>query len=87
MHKIILTKTAEKDYIYLYKTNRSLFKRIRVVLHALAEDPTQGKPLKFTLKGKWSYRVGMYRIIYSIAHSILTVYVLDIGHRGDVYRS
>jgi mRNA-degrading endonuclease RelE of RelBE toxin-antitoxin system len=28
----------------------------------------------------------MYRIIYSIAHNILTVYVLDIGHRREIYR-
>lgn len=86
MYKVALTKEAEKEYLYLYRTNRSIFERIRKTLHAIAEDPRQGKPLKLDLKGKWSWRVGVYRIIYSIERSILTVHVLDIGHRREVYR-
>ena len=86
MYKIILTKNAEKDYAYLFKTNQKIFKRIKAALRSLAEDPHQGKPLKLTHKGQWSYRVGMYRIIYSIEHNILTVYILDIGHRREIYR-
>ncbi len=85
MHRIESKKKAEKEYAYLYRTNKSIFKRVRNALKFLAENPTQGKPLKFTLKGKWSYRVGSYRIIYSIAHNILTVYILDIGHRREIY--
>ncbi len=86
MYKIVFTKLAEKEYVYLYKTNKSVFKRIRAALNSLAEDPTQGKPLKLVLKGKWSYRVGMYRIIYSIENNVFTVYILNIGHRREVYR-
>ena len=86
MYKIVLTATARKEYKFIHKTNESLFKRIRNVLLALSENPTQGKPLKLSLRGKWSYRVGIYRIIYSIEKKILTVYVLDIGHRREVYR-
>lgn len=86
MHKIALTKEAEKEYLYLYRTNRSMFERVRRALRAIAEDPYQGKPLKLDLKGKWSWRVGVYRIIYSIERSTLIVYVLDIGHRREVYR-
>ena len=86
MYKIILTKSAEKEYIYLYKTNKAIFQRIRNTLQTLSDDPTQGKPLKLNLKGKWSFRVGMFRIIYSIEHKNLIVYVLDIGHRRDIYR-
>lgn len=86
MYKIVLTKMAEREYIYLYKSNKSIFERVRSALHHLAKDPAQGKLLKFSLKGQWSYRVGVYRIIYSIEHKILTVYVLDIGHRREVYR-
>lgn len=86
MYKIVLTKQAEKEYIHLFNTNQPIFKRIRVALHSIAEDPHQGKPLKLSLKGKWSYRVGMYRIIYTIEHNVLKVYVLDIGHRREIYR-
>ncbi|MFH0764211.1 MAG: type II toxin-antitoxin system RelE/ParE family toxin [Candidatus Omnitrophota bacterium] len=81
-----MTKSAEKDYLYLYRTNRPIFERIRKSLYSIAENPRQGKPLKFKLKGRWSCRIGVYRIIYTIQHSILTVEVLDIGHRRDAYR-
>lgn len=86
LYKVFLTSAAKKEYKHLHKTNKSVFKRIRNVLLSLAEDPTQGKPLKMSLKGKWSYRVGVYRIIYSIEKNILTVYVLSIGHRREIYR-
>jgi len=83
LYKILFTKAAEKEYGYLYKTGPVIFRRIRTALIALAKDPHQGKPLKLSLKCKWSYRVGMYRIIYSIENSILTVYILDIAHRQE----
>lgn len=86
MYRIVLTKTAEKDYAYLFKHNKPIFERISKALRSLSKDPRQGKPLKLSLKGKWSYRVGVYRIIYSIEYNVLTVYVLDIGHRREVYR-
>ena len=87
MYRIELTSTAKKEYKSFHKTNESVFKRVRNALLSLSKDPTQGKPLKLSLKGKWSYRVGVYRIIYSIEKKILTVYILDIGHRREVYKS
>lgn len=86
LYRVVLTRQAEKDYTYLYRANRVVFMHIRAALHALAEDPCQGKPLRLSLKGCWSYRVGVYRIIYTIEHKVLTVTVLDIGHRREVYR-
>ncbi len=43
-----------------------------------------GKPLRGTLKGLWSIRVGDHRMIYTIAGA--EVYVLLIGHRREAYR-
>ncbi len=85
MFKIALTRTAEKEYEALAKSNPAIFKRVRAALVYISKDPHSGKHLRLTLKGKWSYRVGPYRIIYSIENRILTVYVLDIGHRREVY--
>ena len=31
-------------------------------------------------------RIGDYRAIYTIEHDILTVRVINIGNRGDVYK-
>jgi len=37
-------------------------------------------------KGYYRLRVGTYRIIYTIKENVLTVEVLDVGNRGDVYK-
>ncbi|MBI4224456.1 MAG: type II toxin-antitoxin system RelE/ParE family toxin [Deltaproteobacteria bacterium] len=51
----------------------------------LALDPYIGKPLKGELKGYWSYRVGVYRMIYVIRQMQIIVEVLRIQHRKEVY--
>ena len=39
------------------------------------------------LKGRDAYRIrkGDYRIIYDIYDNVLTVEVIDVGHRRDIY--
>lgn len=34
----------------------------------------------------WRIRAGDYRVIYRIIDTIITVHVVKIGHRKDVYR-
>jgi mRNA interferase RelE/StbE len=86
LHRIVLLPEAEKFYKRLFKSDRPKFERVANALASLREDPFQGKPLKHKLKGKYSLRVGVYRIIYRVDQKIVTVYVLDIGHRKSVYR-
>jgi mRNA interferase RelE/StbE len=61
-----------------------LKERIANALLELARDPRAGKPLKGDLKGNYSYRVGDWRIIYSLEKTF--VYIKDIRHRREVYR-
>ena len=51
----------------------------------LSQDPHYGKPLKGELKGYWSYRVGVCRIIYTIQQQQIVVEILRIQHRKEVY--
>jgi mRNA interferase RelE/StbE len=44
-----------------------------------------GKPLKGGLKGLWRYRVEDYRIICHIQDEAMTVLVVKVGHRRDIY--
>lgn len=39
---------------------------------------------KFT--GLWKYRIGDYRVIARIEDERVTVLVVEVGHRSDVYR-
>lgn len=51
-----------------------------------AKDPKQqGKALVYNKAGLWRYRVGDYRIICQINDEIITILVLEIGHRKDIY--
>lgn len=45
-----------------------------------------GKALVGGLAGLWRYRVGDDRVICRITDKRLVVLVVDVGHRGDVYR-
>ena len=46
-----------------------------------------GKQLKGTALGDmWRYRVGNYRILCLIKDNIVTIEVVSIGHRKEIYR-
>lgn len=65
-------------------------KRIRDYLRnrvLAAEHPTRfGRALHGPKAGLWRYRVGDYRVICRLDEERLTMLVLRIGHRSDVYR-
>ena len=86
MYKVIFLAEAEKFYKKLFFSDRSIFERISAAVETLQSDPFQGKLLKHKLKGKYSLRVGAYRIIYQVEKKIVAVYVLEIGHRRNIYQ-
>ena len=85
MYKLVFSLKALNFYNRLHFYDRNDFLRIDAALNSLKINPFKGKPLKLSLKGNFSLRVGMYRIIYEIEKDIVTVYVLKIGHRRDIY--
>ena len=54
---------------------------------APSDNPRElGKALKGSLGDLWRYRVGDYRILCDLQDGVLTVLVLQIGNRREVYR-
>jgi mRNA interferase RelE/StbE len=54
---------------------------------ASSRNPRElGKALKGPLGDLWRYRVGDYRVICDIHDGVLTILVLQIGNRREVYR-
>lgn len=55
---------------------------------SILDDPRSiGEALKGSALGEfWKYRVGDYRIISNIQDSVVTILVVRIGNRRDVYR-
>jgi mRNA-degrading endonuclease RelE of RelBE toxin-antitoxin system len=54
----------------------------------LADNPKHvGAPLRAPFTGQWRARRGEYRVRYRLDEADHTVYVLDIDHRRDAYRT
>lgn len=71
------------------KLDRQVAKRIVAKLREVSqlEDPrSMGKALVGNLAGLWRYRVGDYRIVCDIEDGVLVVLVVDVEHRGKVYK-
>ena len=82
MYRILITAQARKD---LKKIKEKYQRAIIEVLAELQENPRSGKPLTRELTGKFSYRVGVYRVIYTINDLDKTIHILTAGHRSYVY--
>ena len=51
-------------------------------------DPRlHGKPLTGNLQGIWRYRIGDYRLFAEINDNELIIFMIDIGHRREIYKS
>lgn len=58
---------------------------MRAIL-GLASNPRSGNVRPMVGMTAWRLRVGEYRVIYDISDKKLTVLVLKIGARKDIYR-
>ena len=83
MYKVEYAKGVTKDLRHLPKNVQQ--KAFNIVEKELALEPHRGKPLTGPYKGLWKYRIGDYRIIYSIEQARVIIFVLRIRHRKDVY--
>ncbi len=61
-------------------------KIISVIIEILGNTPYDGKPLKGGYKGRYSYRVSDYRIIYSIFKHELIIHIIKVMHHREAYR-
>ncbi len=61
-------------------------RRLVEAIDRLAYEPSAGAALKGEFGGLRRLRVGRYRIIYEAIHEELTVLVVRIGHRREIYR-
>lgn len=84
-YKIVyLDRIVQEDIPELPKTMRERIRR--AIESRLTSDPVGlGKPLRYSFIGHRRIRVGDYRVVYRIDNSILTVTIVMIKHRKDVY--
>jgi mRNA interferase RelE/StbE len=60
--------------------------RLIQAIDRLRREPLAGGTLKGEFSGLRRLRIGDYRIVYEVLHEQVTVLVVRIGHRREVYR-
>jgi len=82
-YKVFFKKSVEKDLKQIPKRDLlKIFKRIE----SFQVDPRPVGSEKLTGQERYRVRQGNYRIVYSIQDYELTVWVVKIGHRKEIYK-
>ena len=82
-YKVFFRKSVWKDLEAIpEKDLQRILKRIEM----LGDDPRPPGCEKLTGEERYRLRQGKYRILYSIQDDELTVWMVKVGHRKDVYR-
>ncbi len=82
-YRVFFKRSVEKDFVSIPKKDvKKILNRIKM----LEEDPRPLGCEKLTGEERYRLRQGRYRIVYSIQDDELTVWVVKVGHRKDIYR-
>ncbi len=82
-YRVFFKSSVEKDFSAIPKKD---VKKILNRIKTLEDNPRPPGCQKLTVQEKYRLRQGRYRIVYSIQDDALTVWVVKIGHRKDIYR-
>ena len=83
-YNILFKDSVRKDLDAIAKGD---LQRIMERIGRLAVDPRPVGSEKLSGQEKYRVRQGNYRIVYSIQENELTVWVVKVGHRREVYRT
>lgn len=85
-YKVQFTQRALKD---LKKTDKHtaalILGWVRKNLEGCENPRLHGKALTANRSGQWRYRVGDYRLLAEIEDNTITILILNVGHRRDIY--
>jgi len=81
-YKSVFTRGFTKQFDKLPK---NIKEQVLKGLEKTATNPYAGTKLQGKLKGLWRFRVGKYRIIYTIDEKEKNTVFLDVGLRKSIY--
>ena len=88
MYHVVFTNEARKELKKLDKyTALLLIAWVRKNLEGCSDPRQHGKSLTANRGGQWRYRVGEYRLVAEINDDTITILILTVGHRRDVYEN
>lgn len=85
-YRVEFTKRALKELEKLDRYTAALILGwVRKNLENCENPRLHGKGLTANRSGEWRYRVGDYRLLAKIDDGKITILVLSVGHRRDIY--
>ena len=82
-YSILFKESVRKDLAAIPTKD---LKRILARIALLADNPRPAGSEKLSAQERYRVRQGNYRIIYSVQDNELTIWVVKVGHRREVYR-
>ena len=82
-YKIYFKRSVEKDLSSIPSKD---VQRIMNRIEQLATNPRPPECEKLTGENRYRLRQGRYRILYSLQDKDLTIWIVKVAHRKDVYR-
>ncbi len=83
-YKIFFKKSVEKDF---RKIQKKYIIKILEKIENLKTDPRPDGSEKLTGLELYRIKQGTYRIIYSIQDNELTIWVIRVAHRKEIYKN
>ena len=83
LYKIFFKASVEKELRSIPKKD---LQKIILKIGSLVENPRPVGCEKLTGQERYLLRQGRYRIVYSIQGKILTVWIVKVSQRKDIYR-
>ena len=83
IYRLIILPSAERD---IRKLPQEIQVRVTAHVTALKTNPRPRGVKKLEGSHEYRIRVGDYRVIYTIDDDIVTVTIVRVGHRRDIYR-
>lgn len=85
VYTILFKKSAAKQLRLLPK---GMISKVAAAIDELADQPRPATCKKLQgVEDTYRIRIGDYRVLYTVDDSIVTVEVIKIGNRQDVYKS
>jgi mRNA interferase RelE/StbE len=82
-YRVFFKRSVRKDLASIPKKD---LRKILGRIEALVDDARPAGCEKLTGRERYRLRQGIYRILYSIQDDDLTIWVVKVAHRKDVYR-
>ncbi len=85
-YRVIYKKSAQKALKKMDRANAKLIiDWIEKHLEGTENPRIYGKALVGNYSGMWRYRVGNYRVLAVIEDSTVSIEIMEIGHRKNIY--